>query len=90
MQNEEKFATELLHESKANGKRWFTMAMTELGVIFVLLTIVIVGGYWYFSLPVDETTTTTEQTFEGEDNSNINMIGGDNYGESTTDENDND
>lgn len=80
---ENKLASELLHEIKAQSKRWFIafciMCVVEVGTI--------AGFLWYVSLPVDETTTTTDQTIEDVDSGNITQIGGDSIGESETDSN---
>lgn len=80
----ENLATELLHELKCSAKRWFIAFCVMVG----LEVATIIGFLWYISLPIEETTTTT-QTFESDDASNIQMIGGDNYGESETDKNNN-
>ena len=67
MENE-KLATELLHEIKASAKRWFIIALVEL---FIILGIV--GGFiWYITLPVDESTVTTVENDDG----NANYVGG--------------
>ena len=51
----EKLATELLHEIKASAKRWFIIAIAELCMIVAL-----VGGFlWYISLPVESEDVTT-------------------------------
>ena len=82
---EERFATELLHEVKMNGRRWFVIAMVELGIILLLTGIFV----WYISLPVDEITTTTEQSIDGSDNTDVRLVGGD-YNESKDGEENND
>lgn len=70
--NNENLATEMLTELKSNAKRWFIIAMIELGLILG-----IVGGFlWYNSLPVNDTTS-TEVTQDAEDSGNNNFIGGD-------------
>ena len=63
---EEKMATELLREIKAQSKRWFIafIAMTVLEVA------TIAGFLWYVSLPIEEVT------IESEDG-NANYIGND-------------
>ena len=43
-------ATELIKELRASNRRWFIVALVELGVIIAI----IVGFLWYISLPVDE------------------------------------
>ena len=69
MDNNEKFATELLKEIKLSAKRWF--------IAFCIMTgmeIATVAGFlWYISLPVEETAI--EQ--EADNNSNNTVIGGD-------------
>ncbi len=77
---DDKFATELLHEVKAQTKRWFIAFCVMVG----LEVATIAGFMWYISLPVDETTTTTDQTIEDVDSGNITQIGGDSIGESET------
>ena len=66
------FATELLHEVRAQAKRWFiafcVMVGLEVGTI--------AGFMWYISLPVE--TETVEQYTDGDANSQIGI--GDNYG----------
>ena len=80
---DDKFATELLHEVKAQTKRWFIAFCVMVG-----LEIATIAGFmWYISLPVDEVTTTTDQTIEDVDSGNITQIGGDSIGESETDSN---
>lgn len=59
-------ATELIHELKAQSKRWFVIALVELGVLIVVVVIF----FWYFSLPVDEVDVQSE-------NGNANYIGRD-------------
>ena len=71
-------ATELLKDVKVQGKRWFIAAMVELGIIVGIVA----GFLWYISLPIEETTTT--QTVETMEDGNITQIGGDSYGESST------
>ena len=43
-------ATELIRELKAQSRRWFIIALVELGIIIVI----VVAFFWYFSLPADE------------------------------------
>lgn len=74
---EERFATEILHELKASSRRWFVAFCIMVGLEIATL----ISFMWYISLPVDESTTTTEQTVEGSDNTNLNLVGGD-YNES--------
>lgn len=78
-----RFATELLAEVKLSSRRWFVAFC-----IMVVLEIATIAGFmWYISLPVDEVTTTTDQTIEDVDSGNITQIGGDSIGESETDSN---
>ena len=67
MENE-KLATELLHELKASAKRWFIIAIVELCIIVA----VVAGFLWYISLPIDEVSTTTIENQDG----NANYVGG--------------
>lgn len=62
-------ATELLHEVKAQAKRWFIIAIAELVVIVILVLIM-------FFVPVDEYSV--EQ--RASENENTQLIGGDYYG----------
>lgn len=71
-------ATELLHELKRSARRWFAAFCIMVG----LEVATIVGFVWYISLPVDDTTTT--QTVESADNSNVRQVVGD-YDEGDTD-----
>lgn len=43
-------ATELIRELRASNRRWFIIALVELGVIIAI----VVGFLWYISLPIDE------------------------------------
>lgn len=75
-------ATEMLKEIKATSRRWFIAFITVLCLWFA--TIIGFILYEYYSLPVEETTTT--QTVDDIDNSDIRqIIGGDDNGESETD-----
>lgn len=66
MENE-KLATELLHEIKMSAKRWFIAFL-----VVVCLWFATIGGFiWYITLPVDETVTTVEN-----DEGNANYVGG--------------
>lgn len=77
MENET-LATELLHEVKANGKRWFRAFL----IMVVLEIATILGFIWYISLPIEEYTIEQES-----DNASRNfVIGGDNYGGKTESE----
>lgn len=68
---DERFATELLKEIKANAKRWFiafcVMVAVEIATIF--------GFLWYITLPVEEGTVYTQES----DDSSYNQIIGGNY-----------
>jgi len=62
MENET-LATEMLHELKSNGRRWFIAFL-----VVLMLWFATIGAFlWYISLPVDETSV--EQYAEGNDNS---------------------
>jgi len=80
MENEN-LATELIRMVKASAKRWFIIAMVELGIIAILVI-------FLFVIPVD-TYNETEYSQEVEDieESDITQIIGDGYGESKTDGN---
>ena len=43
------FATELLHELKAQSKRWFITSIVELGIIIAI----VIAFIWYNSLPAE-------------------------------------
>lgn len=63
----EKLATELLHEIKNSAKRWFIAFC-----IMVVLELLTIGGFmWYISLPVDEVSTVVEN-----EDGNANYVGG--------------
>ena len=74
---DETLATELIRELKAHSRRWFIIALVELGIILSF----IVAVFWYFSLPVDEVDVQS-------DSGNANYIGrdleGDLYNGSTS------
>ena len=72
--NDEKFATELLHEVKASATRWFYAFIIVLVLWFATIAVFL----WYASLPIDEYEVT--QDSEGDNNT---MIGVGDYG--TTD-----
>ena len=69
MEND-KLATELLHEIKATSRRWFIAFI----IMCVLEIATITGFIWYISLPVEEIT------IENEDG-NANYIGNDMNGD---------
>jgi len=80
MENEN-LATELLCEVKASAKRWFIIAMVELGVIAILVACL-------FIIPTDTYTETEyEQSVEDIDRSEITQNIGDSYSESKTESN---
>ena len=60
---EQTLATEMLKELKENAKRWFTIAMVELFVIFG-----VIGAFiWYINEPVEEVITYEQEAdTEGE------------------------
>lgn len=68
--NEEKLATELLHELKASAKRWFIAFIVVIGLWFATIGVFI----WYISLPVEDNENYTT-TVENEDG-NANYISG--------------
>lgn len=48
----DKLATELLHEIKASAKRWFIAF-----IIMVIVEVLTIAGFlWYISLPVEESS----------------------------------
>ena len=60
-------ATELLHEIKASARRWFIAFCIMVG-----LEIATVAGFlWYISLPIEEETTTYEQSVDDIEDSDI-------------------
>lgn len=69
---EDKLTLELLKEVKANARKWFVIAIIELGVI---LTIIVSWFVMSYVIPVEDTTT-TEVEQQG-DNGNNNYIGND-------------
>ena len=74
----EKLATELLHELKASAQRWFIAF-----IIMVVVEVLTIAGFlWYISLPVEEYDRTVLQ--QAEDTQDTQMIGGDYNGESQT------
>ena len=81
----DKLATELLREVKASAKRWFVAFCIMVGLELATIA----GFMWYISLPVDETTTSYEQSVDDIDNSNVSQRIGDYNGESTTESNQN-
>lgn len=80
MENEN-LATELLRIVKASAKRWFIIAMVELGIIAILVACL-------FIIPTDTYTETEyEQSVEDIDRSEITQNIGDSYGESKAESN---
>ena len=66
----ENLATEMLHELKAQSKRWFIIAIIELIIIIATTGIFV----WYINQPIEEVETTTTQDADTEgDNSPINQ-----------------
>lgn len=79
MENES-LATELLHEIKAQAKRWFIAF-----IIILLLWFATIGAFlWYISLPVEEIESTTVEQ-EADNNTNTQLVGGDYIGGKTED-----
>lgn len=71
----ERLATELLHEIKASAKRWFIAF-----IIMVVVEVLTIAGFlWYISLPVEDYANTVTQNATNTDETQ--MIGGD-YGQS--------
>lgn len=70
----ETLATELIHELKAQSKRWFIAFIVILALWFGTIGIFI----WYISLPVEEYSIDQES-----DNVSRNFIVGGNYGGET-------
>ena len=66
-------ATELMHELKANAKRWFIAFV----VMVVLEVLTIAGFIAYCALPVEESKTVQMENDSGD----ANYVGGDNVGE---------
>lgn len=64
-------ATELIHEIKAQSKRWFIAFIISLLLWFSTIGVF----FWYISLPVDDETVTIEN-----DDGNANYVGKDLYG----------
>lgn len=65
---EERLVTEIFKELKAYGKRWFIIAMVELGIILAMAGTIIYVSYF---VPVEDTTTKTESyDIDSQDNGN--------------------
>lgn len=60
-------ATELLHELKASARRWFIAFCIMVGVEVATIA----GFLWYISLPIEEETTTYEQSVDDIEDSDI-------------------
>lgn len=52
MENNDNFATELLHEVKTQAKRWFIAFLVMVGVEIATIA----GFMWYLSLPTENVT----------------------------------
>lgn len=75
-------ASELLHEVKASARRWFIIALIELGLILSMAA----GFVWYVTLPVEETLTEYSQEMDDVENSTATqMIGGKYHGNNEAD-----
>lgn len=70
---EDKLTLELLKEVKANAKKWFVIAIIELGVI---LAIIVSWFLMSYVIPVEDTTS-TEQIEQDNSNGANNYIGND-------------
>ena len=77
---QETLATELLHEVKAQSKRWFTAFIITLVLWFATIGVFI----WYISLPIEEIEYDVDQALAG--SRNIQIVGGSNYGETESQE----
>lgn len=64
-------ATELLHELKASGQRWFYAFI----IVLVLWFGTIAAFLWYISLPVEETSDEITQDLSDVDSSTVIGIG---------------
>lgn len=72
----EKLATELLHELKSSARRWFVAF-----VIMCAVELATIGGFlWYISLPVDEYEVSQEAN-ENVNSRTTQIIDGDYNGE---------
>lgn len=78
MEKDITLATELLHEIKAQSKRWFIAFVVVLILWFATIGIFI----WYVSLPIEEYSI--EQTADDNYRS-VQIVGGSNYGETESD-----
>ena len=62
MDKQETLATELLHELKANSKRWFIISIIELVIILAITGLFV----WYIYQPIEETTIEYSQDADTE------------------------
>ncbi len=62
MDKQETLATELLHELKANSKRWFIISIIELVIILTITGLFV----WYIYQPIEETTIEYSQDADTE------------------------
>jgi hypothetical protein len=62
MDKQETLATELLHELKANSKRWFIISIIELVIILTITGLFV----WYIYQPIEETTVEYSQDADTE------------------------
>ncbi len=77
--DDNKLATELLHEIKASAKRWFIAFIVM--VVLEIATIIGFLAYTYYTTPVDEDVVTVEN-----EDGNANYIGDDMNGDITNGE----
>ena len=71
----EPLATEMLREVKANGRRWFIIALVELLIILAMAGLFL----WYATLPVEEI-----EIDQDSDESSYNQVIGGDYNGSTS------
>ena len=64
---EDKLTLELLKEVKANARKWFVIAIIELGVILAIIVSWFVMSY---VIPVEDTTSTESYDIDSKDNGN--------------------
>ena len=89
---EERLVTEIFKELKAYGKRWFIIAMVELGIILAMAGTIIYVSYF---VPVEDTTSTKTESYDIDSQDNGNAIYNDSgkvnvNGEDKNTKNDND
>jgi hypothetical protein len=68
---EDKLTLELLKEVKANAKKWFVIAIIELGVI---LAIIVSWFLMSYVIPAEDTTTTSTESYDIDSKDNGNAI----------------